>query len=240
MAALVLEDGRLWGNVAAEFQWKDAESIFSDEGPLWHFLTRPRGGSKTTDLAGVALCWLATTAAAGARGYVFAGSRDQAALLLDAASGLVDRTSALSQVVEVQATKLVALRTGATVEIRSADGGGAFGLRPSFCVVDELAQWEETRRARRLWTAIISSLAKVRGCRFVCLTSAGEPSHWSHKVLQEALKAPDRWQVHQVPGILPWVQEADLRAQGLRDSESAPSPKPVGAKRRPPSVRGRP
>jgi phage terminase large subunit-like protein len=127
---------------------------------------------------------------------VFAGSRDQAALLLDAASGLVDRTPELTEVIEVQVTKLVALRTGATVEIRSADGGTAFGLRPSFCVVDELAQWEETRRARRLWTAVVSSLAKVPGCRFVCLTSAGEPGHWCHKVLESAREAPDRWHVH--------------------------------------------
>jgi hypothetical protein len=62
-------------------------------------------------------------------------------------------------------------------------------------------------------------LAKVPGCRFVCLTSAGEPGHMSHKVLQDALKAPDRWRVSQVPGPLPWVNEADLQAQGLRDSE---------------------
>jgi hypothetical protein len=223
MAALVLEDGRMWGEVAAsnDFQWEDAEAIFTDDGPPWHFLTRPRSGSKTTDLSGVALCWLATTAAPGARGYVFSGSRDQAALLLDAASGLVDRTPELSAVIEVQATKLVALRTGATVEIRSADGGTAFGLRPSFCIVDELAQFPDARSARRLWTAIVSSLGKVPGCRFVCLTTAGEPSHWSYKVLQDALAAPERWHVHQVAGILPWVQEADLRAQGLRDSEFA-------------------
>jgi phage terminase large subunit-like protein len=221
LAALVLEDGRLWGEIAVDFQWQDAEAIFADDGPLWHFETRPRGGSKTTDLAGISLVWLATFAAPGARGYVFAGSRDQAALLLDAASGLVDRTPELNDVIEVQATKLIALRTGATVEIRSADGGHAFGLRPSFCVVDELAQWEETRRARKLWTAIVSSLAKVPGCRFICLTSAGEPGHWSHKVLQDAKRIPDRWHVHEVPGPLPWVTEADLLAQGLRDSEYA-------------------
>jgi len=88
LAALVLEDGTRWGDVAADFQIEDAEAILSDDGPVWHLITRPRGGSKTTDLAGVALCWLATTARPGARGYVFASSKDQAALLLDAASGL--------------------------------------------------------------------------------------------------------------------------------------------------------
>jgi hypothetical protein len=222
LAALVLDDGRRWGDVAAEFQWEDAEAIFSKDGPRWHYLTRPRGGSKTTDLAGVALAWLATEAAPGARGYVFAGDKDQAAQLTDFAAGLVDRTPELRGVVEVQAFKIIA-KSGATVEVRAADGGGAFGLKPSFVVADELAQWEETRRPKRLWTAIISSLNKVPGCRFVCLTSSGEPSHSSHKVLLDALKAPDRWHVHEVPGPLPWVDEADLQAQGLRDSEYAGS-----------------
>jgi hypothetical protein len=222
LAALVLEDGKRWGDIAADFQWGDAEAIFADDGPPWHFLTRARGGSKTTDLAGMALVWLAIDARPGARGYVFAGSKDQAAILLDAASGLVDRTPELRDAIEVQATKLVALRTGATVEIRAAESGHAFGLRPSLIVVDELAQWDETRRARRLWTAIVSSLAKVAGgCRFVCLTSSGEPGHWSHKVLRDAIAAPDRWHVHEVPGPLPWVDVADLQAQGLRDSEYA-------------------
>lgn len=221
LAALVLEDGRLWGDVAADFQWQDAGALFSDDGPRWHFYTRPRGGSKTTDLAAVSLVWLSTDAAPGARGFVFAGSKDQAALLLDAASGLVDRTLELRAVVEMQSTKMRNRTTGATMEVRSAEGDHAFGLRPSFVVVDELAQWDEGRRARRLWTAIVSSLAKVKGCRFVCLTSAGEPGHWAHNVLQDALKAPERWDTHEVPGPLPWVDTADLLAQGLRESEYA-------------------
>ena len=221
LAALVLEDGQRWGEIAADFQWEDAGALFSDDGPLWHFYTRPRGGSKTTDLAGVSLVWLATVAAPGARGFVFAGSQDQAALLLDAASGLVDRTPELRDVIEIQAKKILHRRSGATMEVRAADGDHAFGLRPSFVVCDEAAQWAETRRARRLWVAIVSSLAKVPNCRFVCLSSAGEPGHWSHKVLQDALKAPDRWDVHEVPGPLPWVDVEDLKAQGLRDSEFA-------------------
>ena len=37
--------------------------------------------------------------------------------------------------------------------------------------------------------------------------------------MQGALNAPERWHVNEVPGPLPWVDEADLQAQGLRDSE---------------------
>lgn len=219
LAGLVLEDGKAWGEVAAEFQLGDAEAIFDVDGPRWHFLTRPRGGSKTTDLAGVALAWLAVGAAPGARGYVVASDKDQAALLVDAAAGLVDRTPALKGLVEVGAFKLTAL-SGATVEVLAADGPSAFGLRPALLVLDEFAQWPETRNARRVWSAVLSSAHKVPGCRLVILTSAGEPSHWSNKVLAEARRS-DHWRVSETPGPLPWVDPAELEAQRplLRDSE---------------------
>jgi len=222
MAALVLEDGRLWGEAAADFQLADASAIFDEAGPKWHYLTRPRGGSKTTDLAGVSLVWLVAMAAPGARGYVVAGDRDQAALLVDAAAGMVDRTPALRASVEIQAFKIVA-KSGATVEVLAADGSSAFGLRPSLIVADEFSQWSETRNARRVWSAVLSSVGKVRGCRLVILTSAGEPSHPSYKVLEEARKSPDRWHVNEVPGPLPWVASESLEAQRplLRDSEFA-------------------
>jgi len=211
LQALVLEDGRLWGDVAADFQLADAEAIFAADGPRWHYLTRPRGGSKTTDLAGCGLAWLAAEAAPAARGYVFAGDKDQAGLLADAAAGFVDRTPELRGVVEVQAFKLIG-RNGATVEVRAADGGGAFGLRPAFCVVDEYALWEDVRRLRRVWTAIVSGAGKVPGARLVVLTSAGEPNHWSYKVLETARRS-GAWRVSEVPGPLSWADSANLEAQ---------------------------
>jgi phage terminase large subunit-like protein len=219
--SLVLEDGRLWGDAAADFQLADVAAVFEDAGPLQHFLTRPRGGSKTTDLAAVALAWLATMAVPGARGYVVASDQDQGALLTDAAAGLVDRTPALRGVVDVGAYKLAA-RNGASVEVLAADGASAFGLRPALFICDEFAQWPETRNARRVWQAVISSVHKVRGCRLVILTSAGEPSHWSHKVLVEARRS-DAWRVHEVSGPLPWIDPAALEAQRpfLRESEFA-------------------
>jgi hypothetical protein len=221
LSGLVLEDGRRWGSMAVDWQVADARAIFDGSGARWHFLTRPRAGSKSTDAAGVALCWLATEAPAGARGYVVAVDSDQAALDVDAASGLVDRTPGLSSAVEVQALKMVG-RSGASVEVLSADGASAFGLRPHIMVVEEIAQWPSTRGHRRLWTAIVSAMGKVPGSRLVLLTSAGEPGHWSHKILQEARRS-DRWRVSEVPGPLPWVDPAELEAQRplLRDDEFA-------------------
>ena len=220
LASLVLEDGQRWGDVAADFQWADAESIFNPADVLWHFLTRPRGGSKSTDLAGVLLAWVAVMAAPGERGYIVATDRDQGAFaVLDALTGLVRRTPALRSLVEIQSSKVVA-KSGATVEVLSADGASTLGLRPSFVVVDEVAAWPATRNARLVWVALVSALGKVPGCRFVVMGSAGDPGHWSFKVLKEARKS-ERWHTNEVPGPLPWVDPENLEAQRplLRDSE---------------------
>lgn len=222
VAGLRLEDGRLWGDVAADWQVDDARSILEPgDGPRWHFLTRPRGGSKSTDLAAVLLAWLATEAAPGARGYLAASDADQAALIVDAAAGLVDRTPALRSVVTVTAKRLQAAN-GASVEVLAADGASAWGLRPAFVVADEIAQWPATRNARAVWAALISALGKVRGSRLVCLTSAGSPGHWSAKVL-EAARSSSAWRVHEVRGPLPWADPANLAEQRslLRPSEYA-------------------
>jgi phage terminase large subunit-like protein len=221
MSALVLESGRRWGEVAVAFQREDAAAIFDASGARWHFETRPRGGSKSTDAAGVALVWLATEAPAGARGYIVAVDSDQAGLLVDAAAGLTDRTPALQSALNVQALK-IAGRSGASVEVLSADGASAFGLRPHLVVIEEFAQWPETRNSRRLWTAILSAMGKVPGSRLVILTSAGEPGHFAYKVLEEARRS-DRWRTSEVPGPLPWVDPVELEAQRplLRDSEFA-------------------
>jgi hypothetical protein len=51
---LVLEDGRRIGEAASGFQRQDAKAVLEQESPTPnHFLTRPRGDSKTTDLAGM-------------------------------------------------------------------------------------------------------------------------------------------------------------------------------------------
>lgn len=212
-AGMVLEDGRTWGSVAAPFQLEDLRTIFAAE-VLWHYLTRPRGGSKSTDLAVMLLAWLVCDAGPGEHGYIVASDRDQGAFaVLDAIIGLVRRTPALQGRVTVQANKVVAT-SGATVEVLSADAASTWGLRPKFLVVDELAAWPDTRNARNVWTALISATGKMPGCRLVCLTSAGEPSHWSHKVLATARKSK-RWHVNEVPGPLPWADSENLAEQRL-------------------------
>jgi len=213
LSALVLDSGALWGETATEWQREDAAALLDHrpEAPRLHFLTRPRGGSKTTDLAAVALTALTTQAPERSTSHAFARDRDQAALLLDALGGLVVRTG-LGGLVDVGSWSVTVRATGARLAVESADAASAYGHLPFLVIADELAQWPTTRAARALWEALVSGLPKRPDSRLAVLTTAGDPAHWSAKVL-DAARLSARWRVSEVPGPLPWADPADLAEQ---------------------------
>lgn len=217
--ALVLDDGRRWGEAATDWQRADAEAILDVDGAPYSFLTRPRGGSKTTDVAAVMLAILLEQAPPGSRSYWLAVDADQADLGVAAMRGFVARTEGLGSALKVMSRQVVNMRTQAAVEVLPADGASAFGLLPYVAVVDEVAAWPNTRTHSLLWEAIVSAMPKTRG-RLVCLTSAGDPSHWSFRVLEGA-KGSERWRVSEVPGPLPWRDPADLAEQARMLPESS-------------------
>jgi hypothetical protein len=194
---LILEDGRAWGEAAVPFQLEDARHVLAPVSSTghasvlthpYHFLTRSRGSSKTSDLAAFIVTILLTQLNAGERAYGVASDRDQARLLHDAALGFIQRTPGLLQEFKIDAWKITCLRTGATFEVLSADAPGAWGLRGHFYVLDEIAQWPTTAGARQLFEAVTTAAAKIDSARMVLLTTAGSPSHWSYKVRAHALR----------------------------------------------------
>lgn len=209
---LVLADGRRWGEAAEPWQLEDASAVLSLDGAPLHFLTRPRGASKTSDLAAIAIGALLEQLPPRARAYSLAADRDQSRLLLDALAGFAARTPGLAGALTVDNWRVTATRTGATLEALAADGPGAYGLLPHLVVVDELAQWPATRSARQVWEAVVSAIPKVPGARLAVLTTAGDPGHWSAKVLAHA-KAQPRWRVAELPGPTPWIDPAALLEQ---------------------------
>lgn len=221
MAALVLEDGSRWGERAAPFQWADAEAVL-DVGSAspYHFLTRARGGSKTADLAGMAIAAMLEQLPRGSRLYGLAADRDQGRLLLDSVEGFRERTPVLRGALEVGAYRVIGTRSGSVFEVLAADAPGAWGLRPAFLIVDELAQWGETSSARRLWEAGMTAMHKVPASRLAVLTSAGDPAHWSFKVLVHARSDP-LWRVNEVVGPPPWTPLERLEEQRRQLPESS-------------------
>jgi hypothetical protein len=222
VAALVLEDGRRWGDAAHPWQWADARAVLDRSGPRMHALTRPRGASKTTDLAAVAVVILAAQAPAASRSYWIAVDADQAGLGMDAIRGFVHRTPGLAAVLDLKSRQVINRSNGAALEILPADGASSWGLRPHLVVVDEWAQWPSTRNHRELWTALVSSIPKVHDARLIALTSSGDPTHWSFRVLQHA-RGSDRWRVAETPGPTPWwsPEQIDEQRSLLTESEFA-------------------
>ena len=220
---LVLEDGRHWGEVAIDWQKADAAAVLDLDGPRLHFQTRPRGGSKTTDEAGVLLAVLLEQAPPATRSYAVAVDADQAALLHDAMVGFIQRTPGLSADLQVMARSVVNRRTQAALEVLPADGASAWGLRPHVVVVDELAAWPSTLNHIRLWEALVSSIPKgvpEGRARLVCLTTAGDPAHWTARVLDRA-KVSAEWRASEMPGPLPWRRQSDLDEQRALLPESS-------------------
>lgn len=220
LGGLMLDDGRRWADAAEPWQSRDAAAVLDAADPRYHYLTRPRGGSKTTDLAGVAVALLLTQAPRRSRSYCFAADADQAGLLLDALAGFVDRTAGLAGALTMEARRVVMRDTGATLSVEPSDDASAWGLRPWLVLTDELSAWPDTRRPRRLWEAIVSAMPKVPGSRLVVLTTAGDPAHWSHRVLVGA-RTSGRWRVSETLGPVPWLDPDDLDEQRRLLTESA-------------------
>jgi len=219
LAGLVIEDGRRWGDAATPWQWDDARAVLDLDGPRRHFLTRPRGGSKTTDLGGIAMAALLAQVPRLSESQAYAADRDQAARLLKAVRGLLDRTPEIGGALRVDAYRVTNPRTGASVAIEASDDASAWGGKPPLTIVDEFAQWPTTAGPRRLWDAIFSALVKDPASRLAILTSAGDPAHWSFKVLAKA-QMSERWRVNEVPGPVPWLDADDLDEQRAMLTES--------------------
>ncbi|MGH9120470.1 MAG: terminase large subunit domain-containing protein, partial [Acidimicrobiales bacterium] len=219
LAGMVLEDGRRWGDAATIWQWAFARNMLDPAAPPFRWESRPRGGSKTTDVAAIVLAAMVVGMPAGAACDCYAADRDQARLLMDALAGLVLRTPQLASVVTVDQYK-ARTTSGVTLEVMAADAASAFGRRPHFVIVDELCNWPSTSNTRSLWAAIYSSMPKVPGARLAVCTTSGDPVHWSRKVRDKALSSP-LWTVAEIPGPLPWIDPAQLEEQRRMLPDSA-------------------
>jgi phage terminase large subunit-like protein len=213
MGALVLEDGRRWGDVAELWQWRLAEWVFDERARPNRWESRPRGGSKSTDIAGICMAAMVELDPAGSRSYTIAVDKDQGRLISEAAAGFVARTPALASALTVDSYK-VSANSGSTLEVLAADAASTWGLKPRRVVCDEFCQWPSTANAKGVWTAILTSMGKVAGAKLLCTSTSGDPAHWSHGVYETALKSK-AWTVSETPGPLPWVSADFLAEQRL-------------------------
>jgi len=216
LAQLTLEDGSHWLDRATDWQLADAMAALDGEVPFG-FTTRPRGGSKTTDCAGVAIAWL-LSAAPRSRFYGAAADRDQARLLLDGLAGFAQRTPSIGSQLKIEASRVTCTDTGSTFEAMAADAASSWGIKPAGVVIDELGWWPDVPQSRELLDSLLSSAAKVKGCRVAVITSPSSPSHFSFKLKEHADEDP-LWRLSEQVGPPPWLDEARVEEQKRRLSE---------------------
>jgi phage terminase large subunit-like protein len=221
LSQLVIDnDGRRWGDVAHPQQWDDALAVLNPKSTTrYHFLTRARGWSKTTDLAAIVLVIMLTQAHPGDRLDVVAADRDQGALLINAINRFVVRTPGLAGMLNISRYKVTA-PGDVVLEALPADPAGSYGRQPALLIVDELAQWPDTPSARERWLANYTGMHKAPDARLVVLTTAGDPAHFSHPIRERADASP-MWRLHEIHGPSPWTDAAYLDEQHASLTEAS-------------------
>ena len=154
----------------------------------YSFLTRARGASKTTDLAAVALALL-LDADDAARLYWVAADSDQGKLAIDSIAGLrrsyAEPRRSRRRFRRAACSRPRPARRSTCSLPTLRELGGCALLR---CSADELANWADTTHPRRVWEAVSSAVAKSPDARLVVLTTAGDPAHFSAKILEHAAR----------------------------------------------------
>ena len=172
------------------------------------WLERPRGHSKTTDIA-VMVTWVVFASRRKLSGIVAAADKDQARLIRDAVDTLVRLNPWLTKILDVQQWLVRNVHTGSEVQILSSDVASSYGLTPDFVVCDELTHW----RKPDLWESLFSSAAKRRSCLLVVICNAGFGDSWQWE-LREAARSREDWYFHRLDGPqASWVTHRVLDEQ---------------------------
>jgi phage terminase large subunit-like protein len=192
----VLDEG--WKRVAGQ----------GTDGPVRGYLERPRGHSKTLDLA-VMATWALFASRRQLKGYGAAADQDQARLLRDAIAALVRLNPWLGQILRADKLKITNERTGSALEILTSDAPTSYGLTPDFVIADELVHW----RQRELWDSLISSAAKRAACMVVVISNAGFGESWQWTT-RELVRQDPAWYFSRLDGpVASWITEDRLAEQ---------------------------
>ena len=188
----------------------DASQTSSSPIYLRGFLERPRGHSKTGDLAAM-VAWVLFASRGRIVGNAIAADREQARLLRSAVQTLCVLNPWLRDYLDPMRDRIANPHTGSELTILSSDAPSVFGQTPAFVICDELVHWA----SEDLWTATFSAAAKRPGCMVVTITNAGlaQGKSWQWRVREYARAAKD-WYFSRVDGPkASWISQSQLAEQ---------------------------
>lgn len=204
----VIDEWQAQDFAALDPGWRATVTQSSDDALSRAWLERPRGHSKTLDLA-VMSTWALFASKRRLSGIAAAADLDQARLLRDAISKLIYLNPWLQSIIEVQNTRILNVHTESCLEFISSDVGSSYGLTPDFVICDEATHW----RKRDLWDSLISSAAKRSRCMFVTITNAGVMDDWQWNT-REAIRTDSRWHFSRLEGpVASWMSPTILDEQ---------------------------
>lgn len=194
------------GKILDPWQRQDFESLdpawravcgFENNSPSRRraYLERPRGHSKTSDIA-AAVSWALFSSPKKLAGIIAAADQDQARLIRDAVDRLCRLNPWLAASLEVLRDKVVNRATGSEAVVISSDAGSSYGLTPHFIVADEVSHWPNAD----LWNSLFSAAAKRRDCLLVVISNAGFVDSWLWPVYQQIRADAAAWYFHRLEG----------------------------------------
>lgn len=208
-----LDDWQAADFAALDAGWRRVVGLPADGAKQRAYLERARGHSKSGDLA-VMLSWVLFASRRQLAGVAAAADKDQARLLRDAVAKLISLNAWLAGLMDVQAYRVVNVRTGSDLQILSCDVASSYGLTPHFVVCDELTHWSQ-ERGEALWVSLFSAAAKRSDCMLVVISNAGtgQGESWQWRV-REAARADDGWYFHSLDGCrASWISAKHLAEQ---------------------------
>jgi len=170
---------------------------------LWLELARKNGKSQLAAALGVYL--LVADGEPGAEIYSSATKRDQARIVFDCATQIINQSKELQQYVKSQRSNLSVLRTSSKFEPLSSEGDTLDGLSPHGNIVDEL----HSHKDRKVWDTLVTAQGARRQPMNILITTAGiyDPEQIGYQlhdhasgILNETIQ-DDSWCV--------WISSAD-------------------------------
>lgn len=190
--------------------WRRVAGKFDGECCNRAYLERPRGHSKTTDQAVMAL-WALWASERKINGIGAAAAKHQAGLLREEIDRLLRLNPWLADDIQINRWEVINLRTGSTLKILAADGKTTMGLTPDFAIVDELTHFADNE----LWDSIFSAVAKRGKCVLMVIANAGFGMgiSWQWNTREACRQDPD-WYFRRLDGpSASWLTKKSLDEQ---------------------------
>lgn len=215
----IMDDWQREDFAACDAGWIDAVRGRPSQRIRRAYLERPRGHSKSTDLA-VMIAWALAFAPRHISGFAAAADEEQAGLLRKKVAQVVRWNPWLEQFIEVQQKRISNIAkhghdgNESELVILASDAASSFGLTPDFVICDELTHWSSNSD---FWDSLISSASKREWCFLVAITNAGlgagKDSVWQWRV-REHFRTSERCYFSRLDGPrASWLSAEDLEEQ---------------------------